>query len=82
MKEMATETKVTTKEILKPEQAKRFDEISLQVQGFQAFTDPEIQGKLKFTDEQKNKIKDMASEMMTKIQEMRIRVRATTAKAP
>jgi hypothetical protein len=71
MREMAAESKKVTDEILKPEQAKRFAEISLQVRGAQALSDPEVQSKLKLTDEQKNKLKDMASETQSKMQELR-----------
>lgn len=71
MREMAAESKKVTDEILKPEQAKRFAEISLQVRGAQALSDPEVQSKLKLTDEQKNKLKDMASETQSRMQELR-----------
>ncbi len=43
--------------ILKPEQLKRFKQITLQAQGAQAFASPEVQADLKLTDEQKEKIK-------------------------
>lgn len=70
-KEMATETKKLTDELLKPEQAKRLGQISLQQRGTSAFADPEIQAKLKMTDEQKNKVKDLNEETMATMQELR-----------
>jgi len=43
--------------ILKPEQTKRFEQISLQSRGIQAFADPKVAEGLKITDEQKEKLK-------------------------
>ncbi len=71
MKEMGAESKKVMAEILKPEQAKRLDQISLQQQGFQAYANAEIQKKLNFTDEQKNKVKDMTEESMKAMAEAR-----------
>jgi Spy/CpxP family protein refolding chaperone len=70
MREMATESKKVSDEILKPEQAKRLDQITLQVQGYRAFSNPETQSKLKLTDEQKNKIKDMGQEAQDQMREI------------
>ena len=44
-------------DVLKPEQSKRYKEITLQQRGAQAFNDEEVQKTLKLTDEQKEKIK-------------------------
>lgn len=71
MKEMSVESKKITDALLKPEQAKRFAEISLQSQGFQAYMDPEIQTKLKMTDEQKSKLKDLQAASMEKMASLR-----------
>jgi len=62
MQEMQKDGTKIAGEILKPEQKKRFDQISLQARGLQAFNDPEVQGKLKITDEQKAKIKTLADD--------------------
>jgi hypothetical protein len=70
-KEFAAESKKLADGIIKPEQAKRFGEISVQVMGFSAFNDADIQKKLSMTDEQKNKIKDMQQEMMDKATSIR-----------
>jgi len=45
--------------ILKPEQTKRFEQISLQSRGAQAFADPKVAEGLKITDEQKDKLKEI-----------------------
>ena len=71
MKEITSESKKVTDEILKPEQAKRFAQIELQAQGFQAYMSPEVQSKLKMTDDQKDKIKDMQEESMQKMADIR-----------
>ncbi len=71
MKEMATESRKVTDDVLKPEQAKRLEQISLQQRGTSAFADPELQTKLKMTDEQKNKVKDLNDEAMAAMQELR-----------
>ena len=42
------------------EQSKRFDQISLQARGLQAFGDPTVAEKLKLTDDQKSKIREIA----------------------
>ncbi|MFL5331468.1 MAG: hypothetical protein ACJ8C4_21470 [Gemmataceae bacterium] len=51
------------KEILKPEQAKRFNEIRWQQSGVNAFTDTELQTTLKLSDEQKSKVKGIVEEL-------------------
>jgi hypothetical protein len=45
---------------LSPEQSKRFDQISLQARGLAAFATPAIAEKLKLTDDQKSKIREIA----------------------
>ena len=71
MKEMATDSKKVTDALLKPEQAKRFVQISLQTQGVGAFMDEATQAKLKMTDEQKNKLKDIGEESGKQMMELR-----------
>lgn len=70
MKEMGTESKKVTDELLKPEQSKRFVQLTLQRQGTDALATPDVQSKLKFTDEQKNKLKDLMTERQTKAAEL------------
>jgi len=57
--------KATSEEIKKAlaltdEQSKRFDQISLQTSGLQAFADPKVAEKLKLTGEQNSKIRELA----------------------
>jgi hypothetical protein len=44
---------------LSEEQSKRFDQISLQAQGLMAFLSPTVQEKVKLTDDQKEKIREI-----------------------
>lgn len=46
-------------DILKPEQAKRLKQITLQQRGAYALYDPEVASALKLTDEQKRKLRDI-----------------------
>jgi Spy/CpxP family protein refolding chaperone len=57
--ERAKEADKAIAEILKPEQLKRFKQISLQQRGAGAISDPEVAEALKLTDEQKGKVKDI-----------------------
>jgi hypothetical protein len=43
-----------------PEQAKRYDQISLQARGLQAFSDPTVLEAVKLTDDQRSKIREIA----------------------
>ena len=45
------------------EQSKRYDQISLQARGLQAFASASVDEKLKLTDEQKSKIREIAEAM-------------------
>jgi hypothetical protein len=45
---------------LSDEQSKRFDQISLQMHGLQSFHDPVVAEKLKLTDDQKSKLREIA----------------------
>jgi pantoate kinase len=52
-------------EFLKPEQLARLKQISYQVRGVIAFSDPEVQKKLNLTDSQKSDIQAMVQELGT-----------------
>jgi pantoate kinase len=52
-------------EFLKPEQIARLKQISYQVRGVAAFSDPEVQKKLNLTDSQKSDIQAMVQELGT-----------------
>jgi hypothetical protein len=55
--ELAKETSKSLAEILRPEQDKRLKQISVQLRGPDAFGDPKVAESMKFTDEQKEKVK-------------------------
>jgi Spy/CpxP family protein refolding chaperone len=59
------------KETLKPEQQKRLKQIQLQQGGLMAFASEEVQKGLSLTDEQKEKLKTLGSDMQKDMQELR-----------
>ena len=61
---MTNESFTMLQDVLSQEQLGRLKEIDLQGRGPRAFRDPEVQGKLKFTDEQKEKIQMISSEVL------------------
>jgi hypothetical protein len=62
MQELAREGERSAAKILKRDQMKRFKEISLQLQGARAFSDPEVAKALDLADEAKEKIKAITDE--------------------
>jgi Spy/CpxP family protein refolding chaperone len=62
MQEQAKATQKAVKEILKPEQQKRLDQITLQREGTRALSRKEVAEALKISDEQKEKIKTIREE--------------------
>jgi Spy/CpxP family protein refolding chaperone len=63
--------------ILKPEQVSRLKEIAIQMQGNRAVaTDPELQTKLKITDDQKAKMKDLMDKQQEANQGLRAKVQS------
>ena len=70
MKTTHDESMKTVKELLKPEQAKRFHQISLQQRGVTAFADAKVQEGLKITDDQKTKLADIVKELNDKRREV------------
>jgi len=64
------EMKKSLPDILKPDQMKRFAQIRLQVSGADAFSDSEVQSKLKLSDEQKEKIKSIVDESRGQMREI------------
>jgi predicted transglutaminase-like cysteine proteinase len=71
MKPINEELNKSITTLFKPEQNKRFQQISLQQRGIQAFSAPEVQTDLKLTDAQKEKIKSINEETGKKLQEIR-----------
>ncbi|MFI5454145.1 MAG: hypothetical protein ACHRXM_01710 [Isosphaerales bacterium] len=69
---MATLNETVSDEVKKAlsfsaEQSKRFDQISLQAHGLQAFASPAVAEKLKLTDDQKSKIREIAEATRTSV---------------
>jgi hypothetical protein len=56
--------------ILNPDQIKRLKQIELQQRGAQAFTDPEVESKLKLTADQKEKIKTIEADAQAERREL------------
>ena len=56
--------------ILKPEQVTRLKQISLQVRGARAFSDPQVASALKLTDDQKEKIKTIQEDARKDMREL------------
>jgi Spy/CpxP family protein refolding chaperone len=69
-KEMTAENEKFAKEILKPEQHKRFKQIEYQAAGLRAFEMPDVASALKLTDEQKEDIKKLQEDTDRDIREM------------
>lgn len=70
MQELNKQGEKTVKEILKPEQAKRLEEISLQQAGGRAMMRPDVAKKLGITEDQQGKIKEELSALREKMQEI------------
>jgi hypothetical protein len=70
MRELTTSAEGEVKEILKPEQFTRYQEIKLQSQGLDALNDPEVAKKLELTDEQREKLATLQTETREKTMEI------------
>lgn len=64
------EVKSALKDVLKPEQMTRLEQISRQQQGIQAFTDPTVQEKLQLSDDQKSRLKEISDNSSTQMREI------------
>jgi LTXXQ motif family protein len=64
------ETTKAVGEVLKPEQMTRLKQLELQRAGFAAYSRADVQTALKFTDEQKEKVKTIADEANKQIREL------------
>jgi hypothetical protein len=69
MEQRAKREREKLAEILKPEQLKRLNEIVIQVQGTAALSDPEVEGQLEITDQQKEEITKVRRESVEKNRE-------------
>jgi hypothetical protein len=54
------ETQKALKDLLKPDQLKRFNQIELQQRGFMAFADPAVRQQLKLTEDQAGQVRTLA----------------------
>jgi Skp family chaperone for outer membrane proteins len=70
-KTMQADLKKGLAEILKPEQAKRFEQIQTQQMGASAFAMPRVSEALKITDDQKTKFQEINQAMMAQMTELR-----------
>ncbi len=72
-KKLAEHAKTTTEDVKKElaltaDQSHRLDQIILQTQGLQAFASPHVQDKLKLTDDQKAKVKELSAALRERTQ--------------
>lgn len=71
MREVQQSTRSKLKDILKADQIKRYDQINLQMTGINAFHQPEVAEKLNLTDEQKDKIASIESDLRKEMEGLR-----------
>jgi len=70
MKEINDEADKSIATLFKPEQLKRYKQITLQQQGAQAFASPELQSELKLNDDQKEKVKTALEDSRSQMREI------------
>jgi hypothetical protein len=70
MTEACEEAMTAVRGIFTAEQSKRFDQIVLQQRGVMAFADPEIEAKLKLTDDQKDRVIELAGGLHAQLLEL------------
>jgi hypothetical protein len=66
---MTSETNKRLADVLKPEQMKRYRQIQLQQLGLMAFTEPDVQSKLKLSDEQVGRIRKINAQSQSQRRE-------------
>lgn len=71
MKTANEETQKAIKEILKPEQVKRFNQIEMQQRGLRAFMDPEVRTKMKLTEDQGQEIRSLGETLQSESRDIR-----------
>ena len=71
MRKVNESTQTELKKILKDEQLKRYHEINLQTMGVNAFSSPQVVEKLKLTDDQKEKVATIESDLREEMQGLR-----------
>lgn len=70
MKELTASSDKMVKEILKPEQAKRLQQIEMQQAGIRNLVKEDIQKTLKLNDDQKDKLKTISDDVAKDVQEI------------
>jgi len=70
-REINDEAKTALKGVLSTEQSTRLDQITLQQRGIEAFADSQVQEKVKLTEEQKDKLKEIGASARSQMQELR-----------
>lgn len=70
MRELGAEVKKELQGVLDKEQFARYEQISLQAMGVEAFTQPEVAERLKMTEEQKSKLEEAVSGMREQMMEI------------
>jgi hypothetical protein len=70
MRASAEETQKALKDLLKPAQLQRFNQISLQQRGVMAFADPEVRSKLKLSDDQAQEVQSIVTAFGTESREI------------
>jgi Spy/CpxP family protein refolding chaperone len=70
MRAVAEESRKALDGVLTPEQAKRLRQITLQVRGTEAFSDPTVQERLNLTDDQKEKLSNIGEDARKEMREI------------
>lgn len=70
MQSINQEVQKSLTDVLKPEQAKRFEQIQIQRCGADALTDFSVQAKLNLTDDQKSKLKDIREDARKQVERL------------
>ena len=70
VRNMTSETNKGLADVLKPEQMKRYRQIQLQQLGLMAFTEPDVQSKLKLSDDQVGQIRSINADSQSQRREL------------
>jgi Spy/CpxP family protein refolding chaperone len=71
LRESEESSRAKLKDVLKADQLKRYEEINLQMAGLNAFSQPDVAKKLKLTDEQKEKVASLESDLRQEMRDLR-----------
>jgi Spy/CpxP family protein refolding chaperone len=70
MQELNQDSEKAIATILKPDQAKRLNQISLQQQGYRALATPKVAKELGLTDDQLQKLRDISADVRTQMRDL------------